>query len=164
MKLTKGFTLIEIILAIAIIALISFGSYAGFQKFSKQQNLNLTMDTLRNSLNEAKSKAMSQVIVTSACKQATRTLEGYQVRFDASTNPDQYYYIEEVCSGVAAQTVKTIKLPPNVSFRTSPPPPSLVRFLILTGLTNGPATITLISGTQTKAITVDSSGRIHDEP
>lgn len=156
----KGFTLIEIIIVMAIIVLMSSGSFVGFRQFGKQQDLNLAADNLRNTLNEARSDAASQTILTSTCDQASYTLVGHQVRFVSSASP-QYYTLEEVCAqgvNISENIIKRVNLPTNVTFTSAPSSP--VRFLVLTGNLSAQATITLNNGSGTKIITIDSSGVI----
>lgn len=166
----KGFTLVEILLGMAIIVILSSGSYVGFVRFNRVQNLNLTRDTLLNSLNEARSSAMSQVISTSnppdGCKQpsTTRTFVGYQISFNSSGSP-HYYLLQEVCSSgttTFTPTVKRINLPTDVVFVS--PVPSQVRFSIITGGVSPPVTTIIIrsggAGGPARTVTVNASGVI----
>ncbi len=162
MNFNKGFTLLEILLVMAIILLVSIGSLVGFRRFSANQNLNIARDTLLNTLNEAKAKALSQVVATAACNQTGRALVGYQVSFDFSTDPDRYF-LQEVCSGVTNfPIVKTISLPTGVNFESPPTPSSSspIRFYILSGEANNNAVIRITSGSSYRSIGVDTSGII----
>ena len=156
----KGFTLIEILVVMAIISLVSVGSYVGFVQFNKQQSLTSVWDTLRNNLNEAKSKAASQVIVTSICNNGSQTLVGQQVRFYAPAGAPHYYNLEEVCNPGGVAIVRTVYLPSNVTFTTIPPPTSPLRFLIITGVVSNPTTITISNGSQARSIIIDRTGII----
>lgn len=156
----RGFTLIEILIVMAIISLASVGSYVGFVQFNRQQGLTSAWDTLRNNLNEAKSNATSQVIVTGVCNQASRTLVGHQVAFGRSGATD-YYELQEVCTlGVNTLTpvVKRVNLPSRITF--NPLPASFVRFQILSGNVINPKTITITNQSRTRSISVDSTGVI----
>lgn len=155
-----GFTLIEILIVMAIISLASIGSYVGFVQFNRQQNLTSTWDTLRNNVNEAKSNATSQVIVTGVCNQTSRTLVGHQIAFGRSGATD-YYELQEVCTlGVNTLTpvVKRVNLPSKITFNPLPSLP--VRFLILSGGVINPATITITNQSRARSIRVDSTGVI----
>lgn len=142
----KGFTLIEVLLVMAIIVILAGGSYVGFVKFGRQQSLNIARDNLLNTLNEARSSAMSQVITRCTNSQ---TLVGHQVRFDTSGDP-QYYATQEVCrnnsDGTIANSVdeKKVNLSKDVTFTTTPGSPVL--FLVLTGGVNSSANIIIQSG------------------
>ncbi len=160
MRSLKGFTLIEILISMAVILLLSVGSLVGFNQFSKRQSLNISSDALRNSLNEAKAKSQAQVIVTSDCRRSGRVLVGYQIRFNTSTDPDSYT-LEEVCTSGAAElfaVVKTVSLSKDVNF--SSPPATPIRFLLHPGTINSASTvnINLRSGSRTHIIQVDTAG------
>ncbi len=160
MNSLKGFTLVEVLISMAIILLLSIGSLVGFSQFSKKQSLNISKDALKNSLNEAKAKSQAQVIVTIQCKQRGRILVGYQVRFNTTTDPDSYT-LEEVCtSGVVTimPVVKTVFLSKGVSFNS--PPATPVRFLLHPATVNSAATVNLRSGSRIESIEINSSGVI----
>jgi|SRR3989344_2008708 len=140
----KGFTLIELLLGMAIILILASGSYVGYIRFNKQQNVNIARDNLVNTLIEARSNAISQVITTlppAGCKQASRTLIGNQVWFDTTTDPHSYL-IQEVCSdGINpyyTPTVKRISLAQGISFQSTP---GFVRFRVATGEVATPTTV-----------------------
>ncbi len=160
MRSLKGFTLIEILVSMAIILLLSVGSLVGFSQFGKRQSLNISRDALKNSLNEAKAKSQAQVIVTTQCKQSGRVLVGYQIRFNTVTNPDSYT-LEEVCTSGAVilpQVIKTVSLSKGVEFNS--PPSTPLRFLLHPGTINSATTvnINLRSGSKTYLIQVDPAG------
>lgn len=159
----KGFTLIEILVAMAITVILASGTYVGFSRFNRQQNLNIARDTLYNNLSEARSNAMSQVITRCTIDQ---TLEGYQISFNASSTPHSYT-TQEVCRNLSSgnlappQNVKTVILPPNVIFGSLSGTP--VMFSVLSGSVASLATITLRfvgAGGPTRTVTVNNSGVI----
>lgn len=84
-----GFTLIEVILTIAIMSIIAGTSYTALVKFNSQQSLNSAYENFKNNLNFAKSNASSQVTNCSS----TQTLVGYQMSFSDSDT----YKIDSVC-------------------------------------------------------------------
>lgn len=154
----KGFTLIEILLVMSIILLISAGSFVGFTSFNRQQTLSSTWDTLRNSFNEARSNAASQVIRTSICNASVQTLVGHQLNFHTT-----FYDLEEVCqngSTTSTPLIKRIFLPSGITFNPNPAP---IRFVVLTGgISGGLNRTVIITNTQgqTKSITVNTVGVI----
>lgn len=155
----KGFTLIEILVGMAIILIVATGSYVGFLSFNRAQSLNIAKDTLRNTLNEARSSALSQVILK--CN-SSQVLVGHQVRFYTS-----YYDIEEVCQNVSSpyaitwSQTKRVTLSPDITFNPNPAVPIL--FLRLTGgtgeLINRDVTLRNKGG-QTRIVTVNPAGVI----
>lgn len=160
MRSLKGFTLIEILISIAIILLLSIGSLVGFSQFSKKQSLNISKDSLKNSLNEAKAKSQAQVIVTVQCRQSGRILVGYQISFNTTTDPDSYK-LEEVCTSGAATLIAEVKevfLSKGVEFNAPPPP---VLFLLHPGTVNDDAVIRLRSGTRNDQVNVSAGGIIN---
>lgn len=162
MRSFKGFTLIEVLISMAIVLLLSVGSLVGFSQFGKRQSINIARDALRNSLSEAKSKSQAQVVVTNECKQSGRILVGYQIRFNTTTDPDSYT-LEEVCtSGAATLTpvVRTVSLSKDVEFVS--PPATPLRFLIYPGTINSATTVTINmrSGSRTLPLQVDPGGVI----
>ena len=158
----KGFTLIEILLAMSIVLLIASGSFIGFKSFNQQQALSSTWDSLRNSFNEARSSAASQVIRTSVCSGVGQTLIGHQISFPN----DRSYELREVCQlGTNPPTenlIKTVPLPPGVTFNPVPNP-TFIRFVVLTGGISGGLNRTVtITNTQgnTRSVTVNTVGVI----
>lgn len=157
----KGFTLIEILLAMSMVLLIASGSFIGFKSFNQQQALSSTWDTLRNNFNEARSNAASQVIRTNVCNSPGQTLVGHQLNFYTNS-----YDLVEVCrtAGGAESTpvIKTIPLPPGITFNPVPNP-AFIRFVVLTGgisgVSNRTVTITNTQG-NTRRITVNTVGVI----
>lgn len=84
-----GFSLIEIILTIAIMSIIAGTSYTALVKFNSQQSLNSAYENFKNNLNLAKSLASSQVTNCTS----SQTLVGYQMYFPDSNT----YKIDSVC-------------------------------------------------------------------
>lgn len=156
----KGFTLIEILVGMALILILSSASYFGFVSFNRSQNLNIARDNLKNTLNEARSRALSQVVVNCSPSQ---TLFGHQIRFYST-----YYEIEEVCRDV--NSPYTITYPPpkkRVSLSTgisfNPTPLSPILFLRSTGGISDAfnRVVTLQNeASQTRTVTVNPAGVI----
>lgn len=157
----KGFTLIELLLVITIVGFIASSSFISLSRFSKQQSINVAYENLKNDLNEAKSKASSQVVKNCA---NIFILVGYEVTFNSASTP-KTYRLWEVCKTSAGVEsvfpVRTtaVSLPSGVSFVGSPSP---VRFLTGSGGVQSGGTITLTNNivSQNKSITVLSSGVI----
>ncbi|GEM_PF-1805515 len=154
-----GFTLIELLLVITILGFIASSSFISLSRFSKQQGINVAYENLKNDLNEAKSKASSQVV-----KNCANILVGYEVTFNSASTP-KTYRLWEVCktsAGVeSVSPVRTtaVSLPSGVSFVGSPSP---IRFLTGSGgaQTGGTITLTNNIASQDKSITVYTSGVI----
>lgn len=151
----KGFTLIEILIVMVVILVISNASYIAFIRFNKQQRLNTTYENIRNTLQEARSSALSQSI--DSCP-STHTLVGHRVDFTATS-----YTLREICQlGVTTTTYvkKSDSVPSEVTLTADP---ANFLFLVLTGEfsnSDSEGTVQLTNGTDTKTITVQPIGRI----
>lgn len=152
-KRNTGFTLIEVLISIAIIGIITSTTVVTFNKFTSRQNLNIAYDDMRNALSEAKSNSASQVIIN-----CTESLLGYQLVFNAA---NRTYSINEICSQpLADPVVKTYRLPTGINFNNNVSPPSIM-FDTLTGnATTGTITLTNGNPSQNKTIQIFSSGII----
>ena len=150
-----GFTLIEIIVVIGVISIIVSVTYTILYRFNNQQAINNAYENLKNDLNEAKSSASSQVIVTLTCKQPGRRFVGYQVNFGSN-----FYAITDRCTdGVNyySEQIRRVNLPSGIRFSTSHP---YVLFNILDGSVTLPGTVTITDGSRFKSVTVESAGII----
>lgn len=170
-RTNSGFTLIELILVIAIIALLAAASIATLSKFNRQQNLNIDLDELQNTLAEAKSLAAANVVT--GCKSPTPgVLVGYQV----TINPPTTYSVQEVCQydSNPAGTNTPIPAPAEKihhlhgsTFTSAPPSPNnFVRFIVLSGGVSAARSMTIrsTSGGGSKTINVTSDGVINVAP
>ncbi|MEK9207685.1 MAG: prepilin-type N-terminal cleavage/methylation domain-containing protein [Patescibacteria group bacterium] len=158
LNVSKGFSLIEIVLVLAIIISISTIGYLSLGKFSKSQNLTYSYTNLLNDLNEAKSNTLSQV-KSSKCT-AVQTLVGYEIA--TSTN---FYTTKVVCATNPSDSttytktqVKKVTLPNNITINMSPT--SSLIFFIPDGTPSVSYSATLKSGTQSVSLGVDEQGVI----
>lgn len=153
----KGFTLIEILVAMAVFMLISASTYAGFSQFKTQQALNVAYEALRNTLHETKSYAQSQVVKTTQCKASGMVLVGHEIE---KVNGTSYYSIYEVCDidsipPFTRGKLKDVQFSPEITITTF-----TMRFNVITGNVVNPGTITVTQGSRNKSITVDGNGII----
>lgn len=162
-NLEKGFTLLELLVVMGIIALIATATSVTFGNFARTQNINIAFDNVQSALAEAKSKSQSQVVVN--CDESTGILAGYQVSFDTSNSQ---YSLEEVCdegdpSNPVIYLIKTTSLPGDVMFSAATPS---IRFLVLTGEStiSGGGSITISNGDSDldQSIEVTTSGVIRE--
>lgn len=168
-----GFTLIEILLTIAIIISLSSASYFAFVQFNKGKNLNIAYGDFVNMVSEAKSDSLSQV-KTSLCT-ATQTLVGYQIAVDNATSPNSYR-LDIVCATNPADSatyvstqIKKMSLPNDVIISITKiignQTYSATSFLFLTptGLVGASYSATLTTSPQGKSVGIDSNGVILQE-
>lgn len=151
--LHHGFTLIELIISIAIIMLLVGGVVASYNSFNTTQLLTQTGLSLKNNLQLMRVKATAVEKPTSGCTQFL----GYRITFAASS-----YSMQPLCTEGLVGVAQTINLPQGVSFS---PVPSVVTFAALSGGLTGGATVnlTLIAQSSSYLVQVSSNGTIIDE-
>lgn len=150
----KGFTLIELIVVIAVTAVLSIVGIAAFVTYSQTQALTTSVQDVASVLNVAKSRAQSQVKPqVGPC--ASGILDGYKVTVTSNTT----YELSAVCGGNDFQIAEQKKtLGKNVTF--SSPVGSAFFFRVLSGSVEGAPEVAVSAYGKTKAITVNSSGKI----
>jgi len=162
----KGFTLIEVLIVVVVIASLAGLSIITFGNYSKSQTLNQAYGNFLNVLNTAKSRSISQDKPASIAKCAApgSVLNGYSVTLNKAATPNTYsLYV--ICSNTSVVLSGYSQLPllPGVSFGGSL---TSVFFPVINGgaiLNNGAltqGTITLVQGSLTKTITIYGTGLI----
>ncbi|OGH23431.1 MAG: hypothetical protein A2698_00305 [Candidatus Levybacteria bacterium RIFCSPHIGHO2_01_FULL_42_15] len=164
-KSGAGFTLVEIIFSITVIAILSVIGIAGFAQYGRVQSLNTSALELIAMMNTAKSRALSQKKPAS-CASAPlfAPLEGYQVVLTSSRE----YKLESKCGAVVV--IQNAVLKPDVAFGTTETfGVDTVRtffFSVLTGgvLDSRPNTDIVLKNTSdtnlVKRVIVDNTGKI----
>lgn len=120
----KGFTLIEILVAITILLILSSIGVSNFTTYNDTQSLRQTSLTLKNRLRQIQGKALAGE------KPAGCTgLQGWRMTFTTST-----YTTEVACtSGAVTSSRTTETVPVGLIFS---PVPSTITFSVVTGATN----------------------------
>lgn len=149
--ISAGFTLLELIITISLLAILLVGGVASFISYNQTQSLNTAVLDVVTMLNKAKSRAQSQV-KPSDC--ANQSLNGYQVTISI---PERTYVFQAVCS-VSNVLIESKVLPVNISFGTT----KTFLFQVITGsiAADGVGTVTIDGYGQTKTINVDELGNI----
>ena len=153
--LKSGYTLIEILVGITIIALIFGFGYVSFREFSRRQALAGAAKEIKGDLRLAQASALSG----NKPEDCTGLLNGFGFRVESAAS----YKIEADC-GTEVYEDKTVNLPDGVSIST--PFPNPVLFKVLGQGTNipqgGSAIITLTqAGTgSTLVVTITDGGEI----
>lgn len=160
-KNKKGFTLIEILISLAIISIISSATYFSFNQFNNFQNLNATYLDLKTAIVEAKANSSAQV--SRKCL-GTQTLVGHQIRINNSDpNEPHSYSLEEVCQNVDNSIdeyeIKSTNVLSGITLTTTGNP---IRFDVLTGKVTNSGIIKLDNSMQDKSIEVTPDGIIDD--
>lgn len=146
----KGFTLIEILVAVGIAMLVVGGVIVNYNAYNDTQNLKQAAQTLKNNLRFAQAQALAGRKPTSGCT----TLIGFTVTFASGS-----YTIQAQCTDGSAGEVKTTTLPAGVSVS---PAPSALTFQVARGSIAAAATMTLTSATKSYIVTVSENGDITD--
>lgn len=161
-KLNQGFTLIELVVVLSVIAILSTVGIAAFVSYSRTQTLNTAVLDLVSMLNVAKSRSMSQVKPAGV---TCAKLDGYKMTIcrGGCTESNQTYEFRVICQGNESNSLETKSLPKGINFDSSRE--TSFFFPVLTGGVDGATaigtTITLNGyGDQTKTITIYSDGRI----
>lgn len=148
----KGYTLIEILVVLAIMGLLfNFGS-AGFRDFARRQALSGTAKNIQGDLRLAQADAATGQ-KPSGC---TTTLDSYSFNVKSASR----YTIEANCA-VSSTIVKDVNLPSGITIQA--PLPGLLNFKVLSQGTNltGDWTLTLSqTGTNPVTVTVTPGGEI----
>lgn len=148
----RGFTLIEIMVAISITAVLGALGIAGFANYNKAQVLQTSTNEVVSMLNLAKSRAQSQIKLGASC--SSQALSGYRV--DILTNS---YSLYSLCGTPNLITSKT--LPQNLIFGSA----KSFFFPIQTGRvqwsgTGTPWKITISDGNSLKTININPLGGV----
>lgn len=153
----KGYTLIEILVALTIVGLIFGIGYVNFRDFSRRQALTGTARSVMGDLRLAQEQALAGKKPTLAACNSPNLLNGYDFRVTGSSS----YQLEANCSGGSVVT-KSVTLPPGIT--SSTPSPNPITFKILGQGTNltAEATITLTQtgSSNTRIVTVSPGGEI----
>ncbi|MBI2430425.1 MAG: prepilin-type N-terminal cleavage/methylation domain-containing protein [Candidatus Levybacteria bacterium] len=158
MRNEKGFTLIELIIVIAVTAVLSVIGIAAFVSYSRTQALNAATQDVVTMLQVAKSRAQSQVIPENhLC--GTSRFAGYQVVIPLPITQG-VYRLEAVFEGSCTKEIgnQNKKLPQNISFDANSS--TSIKFSVLTGEASVLGNIKINGYSKTKRITVSSSGLI----
>ncbi|MBI2268469.1 MAG: prepilin-type N-terminal cleavage/methylation domain-containing protein [Candidatus Blackburnbacteria bacterium] len=137
----RGFTLIEVLIAIMIATILFFGGYASYREFSRRQTLENSYKELRSNLNLARQFALSGEKPTSC---GTNTLDGYRVTLNSGN-----LSVAAVCQGTVQSANRTFTLPGGITLSASP---TTVLFKVLAQGTD-------LSGNLTIQLNQPSSGR-----
>ncbi|HZQ29663.1 MAG TPA: prepilin-type N-terminal cleavage/methylation domain-containing protein [Patescibacteria group bacterium] len=153
MRDSLGFTLLEIIIVFAVIAILSAIGIVSFVSYSRVQSLQTSASTLSSTLSLARSRAISQAKPTQC---GTQILNGYKVLLNTASNS---YELDAICSNFS-YVIQTQKLPANISFDVLKTTSTSFYFPVIVNGVIGAGTIYLNGYGNTKAIVVDSTGDI----
>lgn len=151
-KKSLGFTLIEIVVVFAVLAILSTIGIASFVTYNQSQTLNVEEGELKSVFNLAKSRAISQT-KPSSCE--SLVLDGYRINISVLSRS---YEMEAVCSG-SPHNILSRTLHPDISFGEDTNPVTYF-FPVISGGVSAGGTIVLSGYEQEKTITIDSLGGV----
>jgi prepilin-type N-terminal cleavage/methylation domain-containing protein len=150
----KGFTLIELMVVISIMAILGTLSIAGFKSYNQVQSIQASTSDVISMLSLAKSRAQSQV--KPPIDICNGTLDGYKIEIRTTANTDSIG-LKSKCGGVESPRPLMIKiLPKNVKFTSS----ADYFFPVQTGGVDHEGEINLAIGGKTRTVTITKLGII----
>lgn len=148
----SGYTLIEILVVIALIAILSALGFSGYISYSRRQTLVQTGSEVKQTIERAKFNAASSV----KPQTCTDSLVGYSFTINSNIS----YRLNLLC-GTNVVLVETGSLPNNVSFDLGSTTCSQIQFqLISGGVTGGECKITIKGFGNQIILDVDRVGNV----
>lgn len=146
----RGFTLIELILVFAILAIMMSVGVTSYSGYTNAQTFQLAVADVSGFLTTAKSRALSQIKPTEC---GTQVLQGYKVVINLGNSN---YELDVVCGG-NSYTIDKDVLPKNVTFVNGS---TVTTTFSVSSAVSTPSTITINGFGKTKIITVTTAGNI----
>lgn len=152
----RGFTLLELIITVAIMMVVVGGSIAGFVSFTDRQEVLNTAKEVQQMMRNAQSKARVREVPNIA---GCITLEKYRVQYNGSST----FILQAGCKNATGTDVfgsgmRTITLPTGVS--VTPSGARSIDFSTLEEGVSGGTTFTFTKGSNVFQFTVSASGSI----
>lgn len=155
---TKGYTLIELLVAVSIIGLVFSSGFVSFREFSRRQEIASLARSLEGELRSIQQKALSGEKPDDIFCNPPNTLSGYTFDLTSGTS----YSISAVCTGGLVE-IKTKDMPEGLTIETTLDP---ITFKVLGSGTDIPAgdqsriTITQTATGSFQEVIVTSGGEI----
>ena len=162
MKRSLGFTLVELVVVISILAVLTTAGLASFVSYSRTQSLQTTASDLITTLNLAKSRSSSQVKPDSSISPdmqnpcAIQPLNGYRVLISTPTNS---YEMDAICAENIYKIIN-VTFPTNISVSQNGTTSTSFLFPVISGGVVGSGSVVLTGYGLTRTITVDSIGTV----
>jgi len=153
LSIKRGFTLVELVVVLAILIVGSTAGMASFRRFGDSKILDTSAAEVESLLNNARISAVTQTFPQSPIT-CVHPLQGYSIRITSINN----YEMDAYCNG-ARSIIKTKRLPNGIAFGVAT---DEISFRVATGASTSPVVKTIIlsgSGVQ-KQIIIDTAGNI----
>ncbi len=155
----KGYTLIEVLVVISIMAILFTVGYAGYREFSRRQVLIGAVNQVQGDLRKAQQLALSGVKPNDPKCNSPELLNGYIFVIDSSGTA---YSIQSSCTGGNVQSEDLVNLPLGISISISSGP---LMFKVIgsgTNISNEDTVLTVSQGAtgDSRTITIGSGGDI----
>ncbi len=153
----KGYTLLEILVALTIVGIIFSVGYVGFRSFSQRQAMQAVLRGIRGDLRLAQQQALAGKKPSGANCDSPATLEG----FNFSVDSPAVYSINAVCSGGTIET-KSVTLSSGITITAGVVNPILFKSVGAGTNISGSVVINLAQTGTTNAasITISQGGEI----
>lgn len=159
----SGFTLIEILVATTLIAILTSIAIPSFTNFTKRQALLQIARQFKSDLREVQTKAISGFCPASSCPQPRQISSfcgwGIDVPANNSYQLCLYAKVGGLCTTPSCTVSRTVSLPVGT---TIDPTGTNVRFDFVSGKVTNNQVFTFLSGSGTKDITIGAGGNIED--
>lgn len=160
MRKSSGYTLIEILIALTVIAILFSAGFVGYRDFSRRQALQGAVKIVQGDLRKAQQNALSGIKPTDAKCNSPQRLNGYNFFISSPTT----YEIQADCTGGVVTISSAITLPTGINLSIPTPNPILFRVLGLgTNIalnSNAAITFTQDNTNNTATLTIGSGGEI----
>lgn len=133
----KGFTLVELMVVVAVMAFTIIGGIAAYRKFNTRQLIVTSGKEMLVNFRQAQSKALTNVKTVPGCNNSL--LVGYKVDGYVNSGASYYTITEQYnpatcATGGASYIIKTVNMPSGVTFQA----PFSLTFTGLSGLVTLP--------------------------
>lgn len=155
----KGYTLIEILIVLTVVAILFGAGFVGYRDFSRRQVVLGAAKIIQGDLRRAQQNALSGIKPDDPKCTNPNTLTGYNFKVASGTT----YSIEADCSGGTVKIGDDHLLPNGIHMTVPSPNPILFRILGLgTNITGTDTSINLTQDltTNTSTILIGSGGDI----
>lgn len=161
--MTKGFTLVELLIVITIMIIFTGIGIFGLRNFTESRNVTLVAGDFASAVRLAKARAQSQVKPTTP-ECTNRTLDGYRLTLTSSGNRYVGYTINPICSNQVSPMVRQGSFPNALTVTATH---TAFTFRTVNGVVeysgggNGPAVVTFRdANNQNTAVTIYQDGRV----